>query len=243
MGPWRHKNRPLWPVVGPGTKLAAGRRAGARIRVRGRGRDGRHGYEAAMLTAAASAAGAAPHERMQALHVGQREEIRVREQELAKAHEHMRAAQWALAHASIVAGCDEWGPDGEEWEEDWEDWEDDTPASSEPGTPDWRGMSRARPCAPPLCDHAPLLRWRFGRVQPHQASAGARFFGGKAKTASALAVKTASAAAPEGPLFLHARKAVHVLHAYTPALPVLPVCASPQTNLTRSLMKTTKGPR
>jgi hypothetical protein len=231
-------------VAGGGTQRRRPGGVWVRIRVRGRGTDGRHGYEAAMLTAAASAAGAAPHERMQALlHGGQCEELRTREQELAKAHEHMRAAQWALAHASMVAGCDEWGPDGEEWEEDWEDWQDDTPASSEPGTPDWRGMSRARPCAPPISDHAHLMRGRCGEVQPRQASAGARFSGGKAKTVTRPCRCKDSERPRQRGLFVCTHERLCMVCMHTRRRPVLPVCAGPQTNLTRSLMKTTKGPR
>ena len=87
-----------------------------------------------MLTAVASVAGSAPHERLEALH-------RTREEELAKAHEHVRATQWAFAHASMVAAYDEWEQDGDDDDGDWEDWGEDSPAASEPGTPDWRGVS------------------------------------------------------------------------------------------------------
>ena len=82
----------------------------------------------------ASVAGSAPHERLEALH-------RTREEELAKAHEHVRATQWAFAHASMVAAYDEWEQDGDDDDGDWEDWGEDSPAASEPGTPDWRGVS------------------------------------------------------------------------------------------------------
>ena len=93
-----------------------------------------------MLTMA-TCAGSAPHERLQALH-------RTREEELAKAHEHVRASRWAFARTSMVVERHELQQDEEDDEDlDWEeDWGEDSPATSEPSTPDWRGVSRARAC-------------------------------------------------------------------------------------------------
>lgn len=102
-----------------------------------------------MLTAASSAAGTAPHEIMEAHQRGssrhgsraQRQTSSV-EQELEKARAHVRATQWAFAQSMIV-DCEQFEDDDDDDDEDWDqDWDDETPASSEPGTPDWRGVLR-----------------------------------------------------------------------------------------------------
>jgi hypothetical protein len=59
-------------------------------------------------------------------------------EELSKAHEHVRAAQWAFA-TSMVVNCEEWGEDGDDDDWDDDDWEDSARASHDPATPDWRG--------------------------------------------------------------------------------------------------------
>ena len=112
-----------------------------------------------MLTAAASAAGSLPHEMMEAQHQFQQPSMSMcsiqqqrdkspsgpgksdaakREEELERAREHIRAAQWAFANASLVADCEQWEEDEVEDDNDWEDWTD-TPASTDQSTPDWRG--------------------------------------------------------------------------------------------------------
>ena len=60
-------------------------------------------------------------------------------QELEKARAHVRATQWAFAHASMVVDCDEWDTE-DGGDDDWDDdWGDESPATRDPSTPDWRG--------------------------------------------------------------------------------------------------------
>jgi hypothetical protein len=105
-----------------------------------------------MLTAATSAAGTSPHEMMD-IHLregmgparrftaSQLPSSQEHQDEMEKAHEHMRAAQWAFAHVSMVVTSDEWDDDDDQ---DWNDWdEDETAAARDPSTPDWRGVKIA----------------------------------------------------------------------------------------------------
>ena len=88
--------------------------------------------------------------------VGQEKGGSTMSEELEKERAHVRAAQWAFAHASMVVDCDEWEGD-EAADDDWEDdWEDEAPATRDPSTPDWRGafdFYYDRAYVPFLCQH------------------------------------------------------------------------------------------
>jgi hypothetical protein len=131
-----------------------------------------------MLTAS-SGGGAQPHEMMDAIlvkiagddgsnrratlerSVGKEEGGSTMSEELEKERAHVRAAQWAFAHASMVVDCDEWEGD-EAVDDDWEDdWGDEAPATRDPSTPDWRGELKFS------CDRAyvPFLCQRRGSAE------------------------------------------------------------------------------